>query len=126
MVVVSREYPRAVAKYKRFQRSRSNVHASLPSCLEVKEGEEVRIAECRRLDKTVSFVVIEVNTKDRGGISREQSPQRKSKSSALILQGSFQLQQALYARTIPAQNILRVSQVTRLSREDILGSRQQQ
>ncbi len=66
MVVVSREYPRGVAKYKRFQRSKSKVHAYLPSCLEVKEGEEVRIAECRRLAKTVSFVVIEVNTKDGG------------------------------------------------------------
>jgi len=66
MVVVSREYPRGVAKYKRYQRSKSNVHAYLPSCLEVREGEEVRIAECRRLAKTVSFVVIEVNTKDGG------------------------------------------------------------
>ncbi len=64
MVVVSREYPRGVAKYKRFQRSKSNVHAYLPPCLDVREGEEVRIAECRRLAKTVSFVVIEVNTKD--------------------------------------------------------------
>jgi small subunit ribosomal protein S17 len=64
MVVVSREYPRAVPKYKRFQRSRSKVHAYLPSCIEVKEGDEVRIAECRRIAKTVSFVVIEVNTKD--------------------------------------------------------------
>lgn len=68
MVVVSREYPRGAAKYKRFQRSKSKVHAHLPSCLEVKEGQEVRIAECRRLAKTVSFVVIEVNTKDGGRI----------------------------------------------------------
>jgi small subunit ribosomal protein S17 len=59
MVVVSREYPRPAAKYKRFQRSRSKVHAYLPPCIEVKEGQEVRIAECRRLAKTVSFVVIE-------------------------------------------------------------------
>jgi small subunit ribosomal protein S17 len=64
MVVVSREYPRAVAKYKRFQRSRSKAHAYLPSCIQAKEGDEVRIAECRRIAKTVSFVVIEVNTKD--------------------------------------------------------------
>jgi small subunit ribosomal protein S17 len=64
MVVVSREYPRAVPKYKRFQRSRSKVHAYLPSCIEVNEGDEVRIAECRRIAKTVSFVVIEVNTKN--------------------------------------------------------------
>ena len=66
MVVVSREYPRGVGKYKRFQRSKSKVHAYLPSCLDVREGEEVRIAECRRLAKTVSFVVIEANSKDGG------------------------------------------------------------
>jgi small subunit ribosomal protein S17 len=64
MAVVSREYPRGVVKYKRHQRSKSKVHAYLPSCLEVEEGQEVRIAECRRLAKTVSFVVIEVNAKD--------------------------------------------------------------
>ncbi|MCI0562585.1 MAG: 30S ribosomal protein S17 [Nitrososphaera sp.] len=67
MVVVSREYPGPVRKYKRFQRSRSTVHAYLPDCIEVKEGEEVRIAECRPLSKTVSFVLIEVNHKDGGG-----------------------------------------------------------
>ena len=67
MVVVSREYPRPTPKFKRFQRSRSKVHAYLPSCVDVKEGDEVKIAECRPLSKTVSFVVIEVNTKDGGG-----------------------------------------------------------
>lgn len=64
MVVVLREYPGQVSKYKRFQRSRSTVHAYLPPCIEVNEGEEARIAECRPLSKTVSFVVIEVNNKD--------------------------------------------------------------
>ncbi|MEP0826041.1 MAG: 30S ribosomal protein S17 [Nitrososphaera sp.] len=64
MVVVSREYPKPAPKYKRYQRSRSKVHAYLPPCVDVKEGEEVKIAECRPLSKTVSFVVIEVNTKD--------------------------------------------------------------
>ncbi len=66
MVVVSREYPKPAPKYKRYQRSRSKVHAYLPPCVDVKEGEEVKIAECRPLSKTVSFVVIEVNTKDGG------------------------------------------------------------
>jgi small subunit ribosomal protein S17 len=67
MVVVSREYPRPVTKYKRYERSRSKVHAYLPTCVEVKEGDEVIVAECRPLSKTVSFVVIEVNTKDGSG-----------------------------------------------------------
>jgi len=67
MVVVSREYPRPVRKFKRFQRSKSKVHAYIPPCIELKEGDEVKIAECRQLSKTVSFVVIEVSTKDGGG-----------------------------------------------------------
>lgn len=67
MVVVSREYPRPVPKYKRYERSRSKVHAYLPTCIDVKEGDEVKVAECRPLSKTVSFVVIEVNNKDGSG-----------------------------------------------------------
>jgi len=67
MIVVSREYPKPVKKYKRFQRSRSKVHAYLPVCIDVKEGQEVRVAECKPLSKTVSFVVVEVNTKDGSG-----------------------------------------------------------
>ena len=67
MVVVSREYPKPTPKYKRYQRSRSKVHAYLPTCFDVKEGQEVKIAECKPLSKTVSFVVIEVNNKDGSG-----------------------------------------------------------
>ena len=60
MIVVSREYPRPVKKYKRYERSSSKVHAFLPSCIDVKEGDEVRIAECKPISKTVSFVTVEV------------------------------------------------------------------
>ena len=60
MIVVSREYPRLVRKYKRYERSRSNVHAFLPSCIDVKEGDEVKIAECKPISKTISFVTVEV------------------------------------------------------------------
>ncbi len=59
MIVVSREYPHHVAKYQRYERSKSRVHAYLPECIEVTEGDEITIAECRPLSKTVSFVVIE-------------------------------------------------------------------
>ena len=60
MIVVSREYPRPVKKYKRYERSSSKVHAFLPSCIDVKEGDEVRIAECKPISKTISFVTVEV------------------------------------------------------------------
>jgi small subunit ribosomal protein S17 len=42
----------------------SKMHAYLPDCIGVQEGEEVLIAECRPLSKTVSFVVIEVSNKN--------------------------------------------------------------
>ena len=64
MAVVAREYPHPVTKYKRYERSRSKMHAYIPECIDVREGSEVKIAECRRLSKTVSFVVVEVSNKD--------------------------------------------------------------
>ena len=39
----------------------SKVHAFLPQCIDVKEGDEVKISECRQISKTISFVVIEVS-----------------------------------------------------------------
>lgn len=60
MIVVEHEYPHLIRKYKRYERSRSRIHAYLPPCMEVGEGDRVRIAECRPVSKTVSFVVIEV------------------------------------------------------------------
>jgi small subunit ribosomal protein S17 len=64
MAVVAREFPHPVAKYKRYERSRSKMHAYMPACIEGKEGAYAKIAECRPLSKTVSFVIIEVKNND--------------------------------------------------------------
>ena len=66
MAVVAREFPRSVGKYKRYERSRSKLHAYVPDCVDIEEGSVVTIAECRPLSKTVSFVVIEVNNRNDG------------------------------------------------------------
>ncbi|MEM2759895.1 MAG: 30S ribosomal protein S17 [Nitrososphaerales archaeon] len=66
MVVVEREYPHLIKKYRRYERSRSRIHAYLPACMDIREGDTVRIAECRPLSKTMSFVVIEVRERDGG------------------------------------------------------------
>ena len=58
-VVVRRDYLLYVPKYKRYERRHGHVPAHNPPCLEVKEGDHVKIAECRPLSKTVSFVVVE-------------------------------------------------------------------
>lgn len=57
-VVVEREYYHYVKKYMRYEKRRSRIHAHLPACIDVKEGDKVVIAECRPIAKTVSFVVV--------------------------------------------------------------------
>jgi len=58
-VVVQREYLQFSLKFVRYERRHSHIPSHNPPCLDVKEGEKVRIAECRPLSKTVSFVVVE-------------------------------------------------------------------
>jgi small subunit ribosomal protein S17 len=58
-VVVRRDYIHYVPKFMRYERRRSRIPSHNPPCINVKEGDHVRIAECRPLSKTVSFVVVE-------------------------------------------------------------------
>ncbi len=53
-----------VRKFERFERKRSKVHAYNPTCIDAKEGDIVKIIECRPLSKTKHFVVIEKILKD--------------------------------------------------------------
>ena len=59
-VVVMREFEKKATKFERFEKRRSKIHAHNPPCIDAKEGDRVRIAECRPLSKTKSYVVIEV------------------------------------------------------------------
>jgi len=58
-VVVRRDYLNYVPKFKRYERRRSQISAHNPPCINAKENDQVRIAECRPISKTVSFVVVE-------------------------------------------------------------------
>lgn len=58
-IIVRRDYLKYVPKFKRYERRRSNIPAHNPPCLEIKAGDKVKLAECRPISKTVSFVVIE-------------------------------------------------------------------
>ena len=61
-VVVYREYLHYVPKYERYERRHSRIVAHNPPCINAKEGDRVLIAECRRISKTKSFVVVEVRS----------------------------------------------------------------
>lgn len=58
-IVVRRDYLKYVKKYRRYERRKSNISAHCPPCIEARPGDLVKIAECRPISKTVSFVVIE-------------------------------------------------------------------
>lgn len=58
-VIVRRDYLQYVPKYRRYERRRRNIPAHNTPCLEIKEGDKVKLVECRPISKTVSFVVIE-------------------------------------------------------------------
>jgi small subunit ribosomal protein S17 len=59
-VVVAREYLHYVKKYKRYEKRSSKLHAHSTPCINARVGDVVRIAECRPLAKTKTFVVVEV------------------------------------------------------------------
>jgi small subunit ribosomal protein S17 len=59
-VVVMREFEKNMAKYQRFEKRRTKIHAHNPPCIDAKEGDRVKIAECRPLSKTKAYVVVEV------------------------------------------------------------------
>lgn len=58
-ISVKKEFMHYVKKYERYERRTSTYLAHCPPCINLQEGDKVRIAECRPLSKTVSFVAIE-------------------------------------------------------------------
>jgi len=58
-VTVERNYQQYNPKYTRYEKRRSRILAHSPPCLDVHEGDRVKIAECRPISKEVAFVVVE-------------------------------------------------------------------
>jgi small subunit ribosomal protein S17 len=59
-VVVERNFMHYIRKYKRYEKRSSKLHAHNSPCIQAKVGDMVKIAECRPLSKSTTFVVIEV------------------------------------------------------------------
>jgi small subunit ribosomal protein S17 len=58
MAVIRHDYIYYVKKYKRYERRSNLIHAYVPPCIDIKEGDKVVIGETRPLAKTVKFVVL--------------------------------------------------------------------
>lgn len=60
-------------KYERYEKKKSKIKAHNPACLNAKEGDVVKISECRPLSKTKNFVVINIMGKEAGFKERIES-----------------------------------------------------
>ncbi len=58
--IVERNYLQFIPKFERYERRHSRMAAYNPSCIDAKIGDTVKIAECRPLSKTKSFVIVEI------------------------------------------------------------------
>lgn len=59
-ITLQKDAPLYFAKFKRYARGKSTIHAHVPGCIDVESGDDVLTAECRPISKSVSFVVLEV------------------------------------------------------------------
>jgi len=55
-----------IKKYERYEKRRSRVKVHNPENINAKEGDVVRIMECRPISKTKNFVIVEVLGKEKG------------------------------------------------------------
>jgi small subunit ribosomal protein S17 len=66
-VIVERPLMKFVSKYERFARTHSKIAAHNPDCIGAKEGDVVKIAECRKLSRTKAWSVVEILKKAERG-----------------------------------------------------------
>jgi len=59
-VTLQKNVPIYFSKFKRYARGKSTIHAHVPGCISVEQGDGVLAAECRPISKSVSYVVVEV------------------------------------------------------------------
>jgi small subunit ribosomal protein S17 len=57
--IIEVHFVKFVPKYERYERRKSRISVHLPSCMDVKTGDKVKIAECRKISKTKAWVIIE-------------------------------------------------------------------
>jgi small subunit ribosomal protein S17 len=65
-VTVEWEWKHFIRKYERYEKRRGKIKAHNPECIKAKEGDIVKVVECRPLSKTKHFVVVEIYGKEKG------------------------------------------------------------
>ena len=60
------ERQRYLPKYERYEKRSTKIKAHNPECINAKDGDVVKVSECRPLSKTKNFVVIENLGREKG------------------------------------------------------------
>jgi len=91
-VTVEFERQNYIPKYERYEKRRTRIKAHNPECINAKEGDRVKISECRPLSKTKNFVIIESLGKEKGfeermealeeGKTRKEEKEKKEEEDA--------------------------------------------
>lgn len=58
-VVGRREHVVKIPKYERYEKRHSKITAHKPECIDIEEGDSVKVAECRPISRNKHFVVTE-------------------------------------------------------------------
>jgi len=78
-------------KYERYEKRRTRIKAHNPDCVNAKDGDIVRISECRPLSKTKNFVVIENLGKEKGFKERMEALEEGKKRKEAIPENEAQI-----------------------------------
>tara|TARA_Y100000031_G_C8237437_1_gene394020 strand:- start:399 stop:815 length:417 start_codon:yes stop_codon:yes gene_type:complete len=65
-ITIEWEWRNYLRKYERYEKRRGKLKAHNPACINAKEGEIVKVVECRPISKTKNFVVISIVGKEKG------------------------------------------------------------
>ncbi|MBM3229217.1 30S ribosomal protein S17 [Candidatus Parvarchaeota archaeon] len=64
--IIEKDALQYIPKYKRYARRKSRIPAHNPDCIKAVLGNEVVIAECRKISKTKAWTIVEVIEKKEG------------------------------------------------------------
>ena len=82
-----------LSKFERYEKRRTKIKAHNPPCINAREGDIVRIHECRPLSKTKHFVIVEKIGEERGFKEKmealEEAKFKKTEKEALKEKGDL-------------------------------------
>lgn len=71
-------------KYERYTKKRSRIKVHNPECLNAEEGSVVKIMECRPISKTINFVIVSIEGKEKGFATKQEALEEGKKREKVV------------------------------------------